>query len=163
MKTKLLTIVLALGLLTIIGGAYIIASTGQEPLAAKIKFDPNFIEWDTTGPSIWRVWIQSEVWNPLYVDGANVWFEHTLRASGGHYEKGRWIAEFDGQTVFNILEGKIIHMGVPPDISTKTPVHYYFTVSGELKGAKDYPDGTPFEGQGWIAVRFVGGLPPPLP
>ena len=106
------------------------------------------------------------MWNPLYVDSSSVMFEHSLPAKGGHYEKGRWIAEFDGHAVFDILAGKVGHMGIPPDISTKTPVHYYFTVSGTLKGAKDYPDGTPFEGQGWIAVRFVEGLPvtaPPPP
>jgi hypothetical protein len=166
MKTKTLTIVFSLALLAIIGGAYMINSQGQEPLAAKIKFDPNFIEWDGGGPSTWIVWIQSETWNPQYVDGSSVLFEHTVPATGGHYETGKWIAEFEGpyaQAIFDILSGKIGHMGVPPDISTKTPVHYYFTVSGTLVGAKGYPDGTPFEGQGWIAVRFVHGLPPPPP
>ena len=48
-------------------------------------------------------------------------------------------------------------MGVPPDATTKTPIKYYFTVTGNLN------DGTPFEGEGWIAVRFVQGLPEPPP
>jgi len=161
MKAKILTIVFAVGLLAIIGGAYLINTMGQEPLAAQIKFEPRFIEWDGAGPSTWIAYIQSEVWNPLWVDNASVRFEHGLPAKGGYYEKGRWVAEFDGGTVFNILSGQVEHMGIPPDISYKTPVHYYFTVSGTLKGAKDYPDGTPFEGEGWIAVRFVHGFPIP--
>jgi len=163
MKTKILTIVFSLGLLAILTGAYFLNSQGQEPLPATIKFDPKFVEWDGAPASTWIAWIQSETWNSLYVDGASVMFEHVLPAKGGHYEKGKWIAEFDGNVVFDILSGKVGHMGIPPDISTKTPVHYYFTVSGTLKGAKGYPDGTPFEGQGWIAVRFIHGFPEPTP
>lgn len=163
MKTKHLTILFTLGLIAIVGGAAILAPQGQTPLPASIKFDPRFIEWDGAGPSVWIAWIQSEEWNPAYVDPDSVMFEHTVPATGGYYEKGRWIAEFDGATIFAILQARVGHMGVPPDISTKTPVHYYFTVSGELVGAKDYPDGTPFEGEGWIAVRFVHGLPDPPP
>lgn len=163
MKTRLLVIALAISFTVILGGAIFLASIAEDPLAADIKFDPKFIEWDGAGPSVWRVWIQSEVWNPAYVDGDSVMFEHTVPAITGYYEQGKWIAEFDGSAVFAILQSTVGHMGVPPDISTKTPVHYYFTVSGELVGAKDYPDGTPFEGESWIAVRFVYGLPDPPP
>jgi hypothetical protein len=165
MKAKYVTIVLALGLLIVIGGAFLLTSQGQAPLAATIKFDPNFVEWDGTTPSVWRVWIQSAdgSFNPRYVDGSSVLFESTVPAIGGHYETGKWIAEFNGQAIWNILSSTIGHMGVPPDISTKTPVHYYFTVSGTIVGAKGIPDGTPFEGEGWIAVRFIHGLPSPPP
>jgi len=165
MKAKSLTIVVAFGLLAIISGAFLLTSQGQEPLDAVIKFDPNFIEWDTFGPPTWKVCIQApaSAWNARYVDGSSVLFDHTVPAIDGYYENGKWIAIFDGQAIFNILSSKIGHMGVPPDISTKTPVHYYFTVSGTLVGAKGYPDGTPFEGEGWIAVRFVNGFPSPPP
>ena len=163
MKTRLLTIALAISFVAILGGAYFLTSIANPPLEAQIKFDPKFVEWDGAPECDWIAWIQSETWNPAYVDGSSVLFEHTVPAKGGYYEKGRWIAIFDGISIFNILQSKVAHMGVPPDISTKTPVHYYFTVSGTLVGAKDYPDGTPFEGEGWIAVRFVHGLPDPPP
>jgi len=165
MKTRILTIIFSVGLVAMLTGAYFLSSRGLEPLEAVIKFDPKFVEWDGAPTSTWIVWIQApaSAWNARYVDGASVMFEHVLPAKAGHYETGKWIAEFDGNTVFDILSGKVGHMQIPPDISTKTPVHYYFTVSGTLKGAKGYPDGTPFEGQGWIAVRFIHGFPTPTP
>lgn len=165
MKTKFAITALSLGLLIIITGAFLLASQGQAPLEAVIKFDPNIVEWDGAAPSVWKVWIQApaSAWNARYVDGSSVLFENTVPAIGGYYETGKWIAEFDGQAIWNILSSTIGHMGVPPDISTKTPVHYYFTVSGTIVGQKGIPDGTPFEGEGWIAVRFVHGLPTPPP
>ncbi len=165
MKTKILTIALAISFIAVLGGAIFLNSSAEVPLPAAIKFDPNFVEWDGTSPSVWKVWIQSEdgSFNPKYIDGSSVLFENTVPATGGYYETGKWIATFDGQTIWNILSATIGHMGVPPDISTKTPVHYYFTVSATLVGAKGYPDGTPVEGEGWIAVRFIHGLPDPPP
>jgi len=165
MKTRLLTIAFGIFLLAIIGGAYLLTSLAQPIVPATIKFDPNFIEWDGTAPTIWRAWIQSAdgSFNPANVNGSTVLFEYTVPASGGSYDRGKWIAQFDGQAVWNILTAKINHLGVPPDISTKTPVHYYFTVSGRLLPTKAYPEGATFEGQGWIAVRFVQGLPEPPP
>jgi len=165
MKTRLITIALAISFIVALGGAIFLNSRAEPPLLAAIKFDPNFVEWDGTSPSVWKAWIQSadDSFNPLYVDGSSVLFENMVPAIGGHYETGKWIAEFDGQSIWNILSATIGHMGVPPDISTKTPVHYYFTVSGTIVGAKGIPDGTPFEGEGWIAVRFVHGLPSPPP
>ena len=161
MKTRLLTIALALSFITIVGGAYFLTSMGQEPVGAAIKFDPDYVEWDSIYPYYWLATIRSADgydWNPRDIDPSTVLFEHMLPPVDGYYVPGGYVARFDGQAVFNILTSTIGHMGIPPDTNLNKKVQYYFTVSGNLM------DGTPFEGEGTIKVRFVAGFPePPLP
>ena len=161
MKTKLLTIVLALGFLTILSGAFLLTSMGQDPVGAAIKFDPKTIDWDSSGPTYWYAEIRcgdGYDWNPRDIDDTvPILFEGSLPASDGSYIPGAYVAKFDGSTVFNIISGIIGHMQVPPDTNK---VKLDFKVSGSLK------DGTPFEGFGKITVRFVAGSnpePPPPP
>lgn len=160
MKSNKLTLLFSLGLLATLAGAFILASAGQTPVIASVKFDPNFIDWDSPAAMVWLATIRPgeyEEWNPADIDGSTVVFEGTAPNLGGYAIPGGYVAEFDGLAVHNKIAAMIGHMGVPPDATTKTPIKYYFIVTGNLN------DGTPFEGEGWIKVRFPGGLPPPPP
>jgi hypothetical protein len=163
MKTKLLTIVLAIGLLTIIGGAYVLNSAGQPPYPATIKWDPRFIEMDTTYPYIWSAEIRAPTgsgWNVKDINPDTIRLEGYVPIIAGsmYYNKGAQIVQFNGQAVWNILLSKIGHYGVPPDASTNTPVHFDLVVTGNLNNGEAFSS----EGQQtWIAVRFPLGLPPP--
>lgn len=165
MRTKLLTIVFALALLTIIGGAYILSSTGQAPYPAVIKFDPRFIDMDSTYPYTWSAEIRAPTgsgWNVKDINPNTILLEGYIPIISGsmYYYKGAQNVQFDGQAVWNALLGKIGHYGVPPDASTSTPVHYDFIVTGKLYNGDSFSS----EGQqSWIAVRFPLGLPPPPP
>lgn len=162
MKYRNLAITLGLTLLVILGGAFLLNSLGQTVFPANIKFDPKFIDMDSTYPPQWGCEIKAPTgsgWNVRDIDISTILFEHMVPIIPGSafYDKGAQNVKFDGQAVWNTLLAKIGHLGVPPDASTNTPVHYYFTVSGYLT------NGDPFQGQGWIAVRFPLGLPPPPP
>lgn len=162
MKAKLVTIALALGLLTVIGGAFL-ASMGETPLLANIKFDPRQVDMDGAPVNAWNCEIKAPSgsgWNVKDIDLSTVMFEHFLPIIPGsaYYDKGAQNVQFDGQAVWNTILYKVGHQGIPPDVTNvNTPVQYYFTVSGYLT------DGRYFEGQGWIKVRFPMGLPPPPP
>lgn len=160
MKTKHLTIVFALGLLVILGGAVILVSLGTTPLQAAVKFDPNFIDWDSPAPPYWEAYVRAGEGSDFPardIDCDTVMFEGSVPAKQGesYIYKGACVVKFDGQAVLNIIDARIAHMGVPPDATTKTPIRYDFTVTGKLL------DGTDFMGTGWIKVRFPYGLPPP--
>lgn len=165
MKTKLLTIVFALGLLTIIGGAYILTSAGQSPYPATIKYDPRFVDMDSTYPYYWAAEIRAPTgsgWNVKDINPGTIRFEGTLPIIPGsmYYDKGAQHVLFDGATVWYTILSKIGHYGVPPGSSTRTPVHYDFIVTGNLNNGEAFSS----EGQQtWIAVSFPLGLPPPPP
>jgi hypothetical protein len=165
MKTKYLTIVFALGLLTIISGAYILTSTGQTPYPATIKFDPRFVDMDSTYPYIWSAEIRAPTgsgWNVKDINPDTIRIEGYIPIIPGsmYYYKGAQTVQFKGQAVWNLLLAKINHLGVPPDASTNTPVHYDFIVTGNLINGEAFSSEG---GQCWIAVRFPLGLPPPPP
>lgn len=167
MKTKLITIGLALALIAILGGAYLLTSTGVTPLGASIKYDPNTITMDTTAPPIWYAYVRSANASPYdfparYINGSTILFEYTLPAlpGVGYIYKGAWVAEFDGPAFLGIVLSKIGHMGIPHQANPNNSVKYWFTITGNLI---DSQGGTPFVGQGWIAVSFPGGVPPPPP
>jgi hypothetical protein len=158
MKTRKLTIIFALSLLAILCGVVIIASIGQTPVGASIKFDPNFFDWDGGAPQVWFAYIRAAEdydWHPREIVPESIRFEG-IPPLDGELVPGAYKAEFDGQAVYYALLGKITHMQPSPP-STKTPIRFDFTVTGNLE------DGTPFTGTGWIKVRFPTGPPGPPP
>jgi hypothetical protein len=162
MKTKYLTITFSLCLLAILTGAFY-ASRGETPLPTTIKFDPRFVDMDGAPTNLYGCEIRAPSgtgWNPRDIDTSTIYFEHYLPIIPGsaYYDKGAMNVKFNGQAVWDYVQYKVGHMGIPPGVDNiRTPVMYYFTVSGYLT------DGRYFEGQGWIKVRFPMGLPPPPP
>ena len=130
-------------------------------LSVRIKFDPNFWDWDNPAPPYWLVYVRAgdtADFPARDIDGNSIVFEGTVQAEQdqSYIYKGACVAKLNGQGVMNIIASKIGHMGVPPR-GDEAPIKYEFTVTGKLK------DGTPIAGTGWIKLRFPGGVPPPLP
>ncbi len=161
-RTRTLLVLSAFTIALLLAGALYV-SLAETPLPAIPKFNPRNIDMDSTYPEIWYCEIKAPSgsgWNVRDIDLSTVRFEHyipIINPEQAYYESGAMNVQFPGQAVWFALLAKVDHMGVPPGTSTRTPVPYYFTVSGYLN------DGRYFEGENWIKVRFPEGLPPPPP
>jgi len=159
MKTKYLTIVLALGLVAALGGAILLSARGETLLAA-IRFDPRDIDMDGPAAVWWLATIRVDKagpsWDTRDINPETILFEGTVPSVDGYFIPGGYVARFNGLAVHNAILGAIYHMQLPPDYDKK--IQPYFTVTGNLN------DGTPFLGEGKIKVYFPYGVPPaPLP
>lgn len=161
MRSKYIAIISLLSLLGITAGGIILIPSGQTPVGASIKFDPNFVDWDGGAPQVWLAYIRCAEgydWHPRDIDPDSIRFEGVVPPQDGELVAGAYRAEFNGLAVSYALKGKVGHMAPSPP-STSTPIKLYFTVTGNLNDEGK----TPFTGTGWIKVRFPYGYPPSPP
>jgi len=154
MKTKLLTLVLATGLLAIIGAAFFQTMAQIPALPINVVFDPKGYTWNGLPPSPWY----AEIWRQKVQDKADyssIKLEGIYLPSATPYPAlhgPRLIIPFNGEDIRVALYPKLpTHMGILVPGTYKVSL----IVSGALK-----PEfgGTPFEGDGIITVTI---LPPP--
>lgn len=149
------TLVYSLILLLILAAAVIFMPAGAQTITASVKFDPDRIDLARPAPSVVKGTIRFTSGAPENVKDINrstILLESTLPPDTTYLIPGALVAEFDGQTVVNIMNAKITHMGLDPNLKV------YLTITGNLNATAG---GTSFSGTGYIKARAPHSPPPP--
>ena len=161
MRVSALALMFAVAFSLLLAGSLLMPMAIADIKASTVKFEPEYM--DLNNPDeIVKVTIRFEPkysGQELNINASTVLLEGSLPIISGSNSTGtkpaEWRANFDGQSVANIMWTKIYHVGTPPNPQGNYVVD--LTVTGNLY------DGTPFSGTGHIKVKGGKSSPPPPP
>jgi hypothetical protein len=155
MKRDTLPLVYSLILLSILVIGFTFLPAAGEAVTVSVKYDPKKIDLALPPPEIVEAIIRvDDPYSVKDIDPDTILLEGSVPPLGTYFIPGGLVAEFDGQTVVNLIWAKIYHLGIVEPNPLK-PYKIPLTITGS------FYDGTPFSGTGYIWVKIPTNPPPP--